>query len=296
MFAATCLVPLLRKVRDDTHERKYVAGEPFEHFLEYYYEKEAENTEDDEHNEEDEKEDGDEKESEKGEGFEWGGKRRRKGEEYVGESDKSMRGKLDGEKAEVHEKEKDRRTEKNEETTNKKLKKGDAEQVESKAKEADEQMADENVGKDDGDEVKAKEQADAEGEHTRVGEKQGIRNNLGEEEEKREGENIGNFHGKRKHKSKIELDMQDDVDSSYKAEKKDKGVEITEKASKNDAEEEEEEEEEKEGKDYMVLKQEEDPQKFPDHLESVFHVNQSNKYPSHDDDRIAYQVFALKHI
>ena len=23
---------------------------------------------------------------------------------------------------------------------------------------------------------------------------------------------------------------------------------------------------------------------------SVFHVNQSNKYPSHDDDRIAYQV------
>ena len=30
--------------------------------------------------------------------------------------------------------------------------------------------------------------------------------------------------------------------------------------------------------------------------ESVFHVNQPNQYPSHDDDRIAYQVVALRGI
>ena len=371
LFAASCLVPLLRKVRDDDYESKYVNDESFDHLFgkesientlskdlvnkesepnvkadnilkiqkqeenggeidedvaglekadkaikEDEHEKEDENEEEDEDNEEDKIEEGDEdeKENERGaekeEGFknEWGGGRSRKGEEEAEESDeKNLRGKIDGEKLELHEKEEDKRTEKNKEAATKNLQ-DVKEKVAAKEEGENGKVADENVGKGAGDKVEAKEEADEEGEQATVGGAEGKLKEEEEEERTEENEdrdNIENVDGKGKHKSKIEVNVPDDFDSQYKDEKKKKGVKITEKASKTEAEGEEEEEEGKSGDD-MVSKQEEDPPKFPNHLEekmstgiklmehhtndTIFHVNQSNKYPSHDDDRIAYQV------
>ena len=360
LFAASCLVPLLRKVRDDTHESKYVNDESFDHLFgkesientlskdldnkesepnvkadnilkiqkqeenggeidedvaglekadkaikEDEHEKEDENEEEDEDNEEDKIEEN-ERGAGKGEGSEhgMGSERSRKGEENAEESyDKNLKGKIDGEKLEVHnEEQKDKRTEKSEEAATKNLQ-DVKEKVAVKEEGEYSEEADENVGKGDGDKVEAKEEADEEGEQATVGGEEGKLKEEEEDERTEEDEdrdNIENVDGKGKHKSKIEVNVPDDFDSQYKTEKKNKGVESKEKESKHDTEE------EVESKDDMVSKQEEDPLKFPNHLEektsiriklmenhtndTIFHVNQSNKYPSHDDDRIAYQV------
>ena len=318
-FAAACVLSLLRKLRD---ESEYVVNKPFGHLvgkesLENILSKGLDNEESGPNVNADkirkiERPEEDGKEVEK-EGIELKGRNKVFGQdEHDGEDENKVKagneevgerrnaeedavdrivGKFDGEEAEEDEDEKARisekeRSQKEKEKVDDSFVKDSGEKMEARVGAKEE--PNENFGEGDGEKVEGSlVQADEEVEQARIGEKEGTYQEEEEEEEK-EGDNTRNIYQKGKSKNKVEVNFQDEFDSPYRAE------EIAEKASKIYTEEEEEEEKE-EGplKSQYHTKEQNLPRKklLENHdSESVFHVNQSDKYPSHEDDRIAYQV------